>query len=166
LVNDAYAQFRQQFEERARSADALARATILKTQQRDAKRLARTVEAVRLVEEIGTALTRPPLPYVKFSVLHRPGAQRGTSPVGSWAGELAWTGAGARRSLRIEISQKDGMFRWYWSAGEDHQAEQTLAVEHVTEDLVKQIVTSIADGETFDAGQVPPTPVPSTDATC
>jgi hypothetical protein len=50
--------------------------------------------------------------------------QRGTSPIASWAGAFERTGAGCRRSLRIEVNQKDGMFRWYWSAGDDHQAEQ------------------------------------------
>ena len=104
---------------------------------------------------IGTALTRPPLPYVKFKVLHRFGSQRGISPIASWSGELEWTGVGCRRTLRLEVNQGDGMFRWYWSAGDDHQSEQALAIESVSEDLIKSIIASIADEETFDAGRVP-----------
>jgi hypothetical protein len=160
--NDVLAQFRREFEERAGNADALARAKDLQKQQQDAARLAGAEKAIRLVEAIGAALTHPPLPYVKFSVLHRPGGQHGTSVNASWAGELEWTGAGARRSLRIEISQKDGMFRWYWSDGADHQAEQALDVEYVSDELIASIVASITDGETFDAGQVPRAPVVGT----
>ena len=153
-------QFRREFEERARCADAVARTKDLQRRQLDAESLTRAEDIVRLVEAIGAALTRPPLPYVKFKILHRFGSQRSTSRVASWAGELEWTGAGCRRSLRIEVNQKDGLFRWYWSAGDDHQAEQTLDIETVSEDLIKRLVASIADEETFDAGQVPTAPVP------
>jgi len=157
--NDVLAQFRRDFEERARSADALARAKELRKQQLDAESHTRAEDVVRLVEAIGASLTRPPLPYVKFKVLHRFGSQRSTSRIDSWAGELEWTGAGCRRSLRIEVNQKDGVFRWYWSAGDDHQAEQTLEIERVSEDLIKRLVASIADEETFDAGLVPLAPI-------
>ena len=51
------------------------------------------------------------------------------------------------------------MFRWYWSTGDDHEAEQTPEIESVPEDLIKRLVASIADEETFDAGQVPFAPV-------
>jgi hypothetical protein len=157
--NDGLAQFRRDFEGRAREADALASSKDLRRQQLAAKSHARAEEVARLVEAVGTALTRPPLPYVKFKVLHRFGSQRGTSPIASWAGELEWTGAGCRRSLRLEVDQVDGLFRWYWSAGDEHQAEESLDIESASEDLIKHLVTSIADEETFDAGQVPVAPV-------
>lgn len=160
MGDDMLAQFRRDFEERARSADALARTKDRRKQQLDAESHTRAEDVVRLIEAIGAALTRPPLPYVKFKILHRFGSQRSTSRVASWAGELEWTGAGRRRSLRLEVNQKDGIFRWYWSAGDDHQAEQSLAIERVSEDLIKRLVASIADEETFDAGQVPLAPVP------
>ena len=159
MSNNVLAQFRRDFEERARSADALARTKDLRRQQLDAESHTRAEDIVRLVEAIGGALTRPPLPYVKFKILHRFDSQRSTPRIASWAGELEWTGAGCRRSLRIEVNQKDGLFRWYWSAGDDHQAEQTLEIESVSEDLIKRLVASIADEETFDAGQVPLGPV-------
>ena len=111
---------------------------------------------------MGAALTRPPLPYVKFKVLHRFGSQRSTSRIASWAGEVEWTGAGCRRSLRIEVNQKDGLFRWYWSAGDDHQVEQALEIESVSEELIQRLIASITDEETFDAGQVPTAPVSRT----
>lgn len=159
MGNDMLAQFRREFEERARDADAVARAKDLRQRQIDAESHSRAEEVVRLIEAIGTTLTRPPLPYVKFKVLHRFGSQRGMSPIASWSGEFEWTGVGCRRSLRLEVNQGDGMFRWYWSAGDDHQSEQTLAIESVSEDLIKSIVASIADEETFDAGRVPLAPV-------
>jgi hypothetical protein len=159
MGNDVLAQFRRDFEERARRADTLARTKDLRRQELDAASHTRAEDIVRLVEAIGAALTRPPLPYVKFKVLHRFGSQRSTSRMASWAGELEWTGAGCRRSLRIEVDEKDGMFRWYWSAGGDHRAEQTLEIESVSEDLIKRLVASIADEEMFDAGQVPLAPV-------
>lgn len=159
MGNGMLDQFRRDFEERARAADALARAKDLQRHQLDADRHTRAEDVVRLVEAIGAALTRPPLPYVKFKVLHRFGSQPNTSRIASWAGELEWTGAGCRRSLRIEVNQKDGLFRWYWSAGDDHQAEQSLEMASVSEDLIKRLVASIADEETFAAGQVPPAPV-------
>jgi hypothetical protein len=157
--SDVLAQFRREFEERARAADAVARAKDLRRRQLDAESHSRAEEVVRLVEAIGTALTRPPLPYVKFKVLHRFGSQRGMAPVASWSGEFEWTGVGRRRSLRLEVNQGDGMFRWYWSAGDDHQGEEVVMIESVTEDLIKGIVASIADEETFDAGRVPLAPV-------
>jgi hypothetical protein len=157
---DVLAQFRREFEERARAADDIARAKDLRRQQIDAESHSRAEEVVRLIEAIGTALTRPPLPYVKFKVLHRFGSQRGMSPVASWSGEFEWTGVGSRRSLRLEVNQGDGMFRWYWGAGDDHQREETVTIESVSEDLIKNIVASIADEETFHAGRVPLAPVP------
>ena len=159
MGNDVFAQFRRDFEERARSADAVARAKDLRRQQLDAASHSRAEEVVRLIEAIGTALTRPPMPYVKFRVLHRFGSQRGMSPVASWSGEIEWTGVGRRRSLRLDVNQADGTFRWYWSAGDDHQVEETLALEKVSEDLIKSIVVLITDEATFDAGQVPVAPI-------
>jgi hypothetical protein len=159
MGNGMLDQFRRDFEERARSADALAKAKDLRRHQLDAESHTRAEDVVRLVEAIGAALTRPPLPYVKFKVLHRLGSQPNTSRIASWAGELEWTGAGCRRRLRIEVNQKDGVFRWYWSTGDDHQVEQTLEIESVSESLIKDLVASIADEETFAAGQVPPVPV-------
>lgn len=158
MGNDVLTQFRRDFEERARNADAAARAKDLRRQEVLALSHARAEEVARLIEAIGTALTRPPLPYVKFKVLHRFGSQRGTSSVASWAGELEWTGAGCRRSLRLEVNQADGKLRWYWSAGDDHQAEETVDIERVSEDLITSIVAGITDGETFDGGQVPKSP--------
>ena len=46
--------------------------------------------------------------------------------------------------------------------GDDHQSEQTLAIESVSEELIKRIVASIADEESFDAGRVPLVPVAPT----
>jgi hypothetical protein len=69
--NDGLAQFRRDFEGRAREADALASAKDVQRQQLVAKSHARAEEVARLVEAVGSALTRPPLPYVKFKVLHR-----------------------------------------------------------------------------------------------
>ena len=158
MDNDVLVQFRRDFEERARDADAIARANDLRRQEVDAQSHARAEEVASLIEAIGTVLTRPPLPYVKFKVLHRFGSQRGTSSVASWAGEFEWTGAGCRRSLRLEVNQADGKFRWYWSAGDDHQAEETVDIERVSEALVTSIVTAISDGEIFDGGQVPQVP--------
>ena len=155
MGNGMLDQFRRDFEERARSADALARTKDLRRRRLDAEGHARAEDVVRLVETIGVALTRPPLPYVKFKVLHRLGSQPNTSRIASWVGELEWTGAGCRRSLRIEVNQKDGLFRWYWSAGDDQPTEQTLEIESVSESLIKDLVASIADEETFAAGQVP-----------
>jgi hypothetical protein len=151
-------QFRRDFEERARAADAVARAKDLRRQQIDAESHSRAEEVVRIIEAIGTALTRPPLPYVKFKILHRFGSQRGLSPIASWSGEFEWTGVGCRRSLRLEVNQGDGMFRWYWSAGDGHQGEESAAIERASEDLIMNIVASIADEETFDAGRVPLAP--------
>jgi hypothetical protein len=155
MDTDALAQFRQELEEQARAADALARAKDLHRRQLVATSEARAEEVARMIEAIGTALTRPPLPYVKFKVLHRFGSQRGMSPIASWAGELEWTGAGCRRSLRLEVNQADGMLRWYWSAGDDHQVEQKIDVESVSERLLKSLILAITDEDTFDRGRVP-----------
>jgi hypothetical protein len=87
--------------------------------------------------------------------LHRFGSQRGMAPIASWAGELEWTGAGCRRSLRLEVNRDDGMLRWYWSAGDDHQVEETIDVESVSERLIKSLILAITDKETFDSGPVP-----------
>lgn len=162
MDQDPLARFRRDFEERARHADSLARAEDLRRQQLEVLSHARAEEVAGLIEGVGTALTRPPLPYIKFKVLHRFSSQRGTSPIASWAGEFEWTGAGCRRSLRLEVNQGDGKFRWYWSAGDDHQAEETMDIEAVSEDLIKTIVAAITEGETFDGGRVPQVPISRT----
>jgi hypothetical protein len=156
---DELATFRQELEERARTAHGAAMAKDLCHRQLVAKCQARAEEVVRMIEAVGRALSRPPLPYVRFKVLHRFGSQRGMAPIASWASEIEWTGAGCRRSLRLEVNQADGVFRWYWSAGDDHQSEESMDVESVSEDLIKKIVVAITDGETFDSGGVPPSPV-------
>jgi hypothetical protein len=153
--DDVLAQFRRDFEGLARNADAIAKANDLRRKQAVALRHARAEEVARLIEAIGAALSRPPLPYVKFKILHRFGSQPGASPITSWAGELKWTGAGSRRSLRLEVSQADGMLRWYWSAEGDLQVEEAVDIDLVSGDLVKSLVAAITEGETFDGGQVP-----------